>query len=237
MSIHSRYIRNNLAFYDTYRMRLIDAIGADVVKWELDAKDFQDSGGSGTDPRGYITTVVEAGAGTSEAEASDESGVRVELVTAGNDNDGINLQLVGEAFQFASTRDIYFGISLEASDATQSDFLVGLAISDTTLLGGVSDGVYFECLDAGTGISTVTEKDSTETQSDDEGTFADDTAVVLEFYFDGTTVTFFIDGVNVGTSTTNIPDDEALTPSIHFLNGAAGAERMKIHWARAFAIS
>lgn len=234
-SVRSRYVRQNLAFWESHRHRLVDAIGPDVVKWELDAKDFQDTGGSGTDPRGYVTTVVEVGTGTSEAEASDEAGRRVELVTAANENDGINLQLVGEAFRLDG-RDIYFGIALEADEATQVDFLAGLCISNTDPLGGVTDGVYFEKLDGGTGISTVTEKDSTETQTDDEGTLAADTLVTLEFYFDGTTVYFYVNGSRVGTHAANIPDDEPLTPTIQFLTGEGSAHRMKIAWARAISI-
>jgi hypothetical protein len=237
MGLKSRYIRGALAFYDTHRMRLIDAIGADVVKWELAAQDAQDTGGGGTDPRGYVTTMVEAGAGgNSEVEASDEVGVAWELITDNADNDGINIQLNGEAFKLTSGRDVYFGIELQANDATQSDFLAGLCISDTDLLGGMTDGVYLEKLDGGTGVSTVTEKDSTETQSDDEHVFAADTAVTLEFYWDGSKVHFFINGVEVGTSSTNVPDDEELTPSIHFLTGEAAVKRMKVHWARAIQI-
>lgn len=237
-TLHSRYVNGSLAFYDTHRMRIIDAIGTDVVKWDLKADDFQDTGGTGTDPRGYVTTVVEVGTGTTEAEASDEDGVTVELVTAQNENDGITLQRVGEAFK-ASGRDIYFGISLESNDATQSDFLVGLAISDTDPLGGVTDGIYFEKLDGGTGISSVTEKDSTETQNDSLGTYANDTAVDLDIYYDdsASTVYFFVDGAQVATHTANIPDDEELTPTIQYLNGAGGGvDRVKIHWARARAI-
>jgi len=235
MGVHSRHIRGALAFYDTNRQRLLEVIGPDVVEWKLRGDSFQQTAGTATDGRGYTTTVVEVGAGTSEAEASDEAGIEVELINAANDNDGQNLQLVGEKFQ-ASSRHLYFGIKLEADEATQSDFLVGLGITDTDALGGITDGIYLEKLDAGTSISAVTEKDSTETQTDSLGTFADDTAMVLEFLFDGTSVYFFVDGVEVAIHTANIPDDEALTPTIQFLNGEAVAHRMKIHWARAFSI-
>lgn len=236
MAVHSRHRRGNLLFWDTHRMRIVDAIGKDVSKWELRAIDAQDAGGTATDPRGYTTTVVEVGAGTSEAEASDEAGFTWELVTAANENDGISIQADGEQFR-PTGRDIYFGIELQADEATQVDFLVGLAISDTALLGGLSDGIYFEKLDGGTGISGVTEKNSTETQTDSLGTFAANTNVILEFYFDGTSVYFFVNGALAATHTANIPDDEPLTPSIELLAGSAAARRMKIAWARAIAIS
>ena len=66
---------------------IVDAFGQRVSKWLLDAQDFQANAGTGSDPSGYTTTVVEVGAGSSEAEISDEAGFEVELVTAANDND------------------------------------------------------------------------------------------------------------------------------------------------------
>ena len=235
---HSRFIRGNLAFYDTHRMRLVDAIGSGVIKWELrpDTAGLQDQGATGTDPHGAVTTVVEAGAGSSEMTASKTAGYAAELVSAAADNDGISVQFADENFELTAGQDLYFGIELEVDEATQVDWLVGLAITDTALLGGLSDGVYFEKLDVGTGISTVAEKDSTEIQSDSEGTFAAATLVFLEIYWDGSSLHFFIDGVEVGIVTTNIPDNEALRPSIEFLTGEAVAHTMKIRQARCIQI-
>ena len=236
--IHTRFIRGALAYWETHRMRLVDAIGANVIKWELrpDTAGLEDQGATGTDPHGAVTTVVEAGAGTSEITASKTAGYAAELVTAANENDGISVQFADENFEFTGDQDVYFGIELEINDVTQSDFLVGLCITDTALLGGLSDGVYFESVDAGTGVSTVTEKDSTETQSDSEGTLVDATLMFLEFYWDGTSVYFFIAGVQVGIVTTNIPNDEALRPSIEFLTGEAVAQTMKVRQARCIQI-
>ena len=53
--------------------------------------------------------------------------------------------------------------------------LIGLSVTDTAMLGGLANGIYFECLDGATGISAVTESGSSETQSDSLGTLADDT--------------------------------------------------------------
>jgi hypothetical protein len=149
------------------------------------------------------------------------------------------MQVTGEAFDLASGNYTYFGIQFQASEATQSDFLVGLCITDTTLLGGMTDGIYFECLDASTDINFVLEKDSTETTSASAvGTFADATDVTLEFLFDGTNVDAWVNGtVQTRLATTNLPDNEQLTPSIHFLTGAASAETMSVKWLRAIQIN
>src|SRR3989304_5641039 len=120
-------------------MRLVDALGPDVVKWNLEAQDAQAQGSTATQPAGYTTTLVEVGAGgESYIEASDEAGFRWEGVADNAGNDGVSTQLVGEAFR-PTGRDIYFGIALQADEITQDDFLVGLCITDTTLLGGMTD--------------------------------------------------------------------------------------------------
>ena len=54
------------------------------------------------------------------------------------------------------------------------------------------------------------------------------TTDALEFFYDGTNVEFFVNGTNVGSHTANIPNDELLTPSIHFLTGAPAAKTMTI---------
>ena len=45
------------------------------------------------------------------------------------------------------------------SDATQSDALVGLAITDTTAIDGVTDGIFFTKDDGDTNLDFVVEKD------------------------------------------------------------------------------
>jgi len=115
-------------------------------------------------------------------------------------------------------------------------WITGDHITDTALLGGMTDGIYFRKVDASASIAAVTEKNSTETEAAEVGTLVANTTIILEFYFDGATVYFFVNGVQVAAHTANIPDDEALTPSIEFLTGEAVAHRMKVAWGRAFAI-
>ena len=237
--IHTRHIRGALAYYDTHLMRLLEAIGGEVIKFDLRpyTHNLQDQAGTGSDPAGAIVTVVEAGAGTSEITASKTAGYAAELVTAANENDGISVQWADENFEFTSDQDIYFGIELEINDVTQTDFLVGLCITDTALLGGMTDGVYFESLDGSTDVDAVTEKDSSETQTSTAvGTLVDATLIFLEFYWDGTTVYFFVDGAQKATSILTIPDDEALRPSLEFLTGEAVANTMKVRQMRAIQI-
>lgn len=232
--LHSDYRGGNLVYWDTHRKRIIHALGADAYGF---SDDFVGGGASAADTLlGWTTTLVEAGASESTVAYTDVSGGALLITTDANEDDGVTLQRTGEAFGFAATqRMTYFGCRLKASEATQSDFLVGLCITDTTPLGGMTDGVYFEKLDGGTGISFTAEKDSTETQADSLATFAA-AFVILEFYWDGTGIEAFIDGVSVQRHTTNIPDDELLTPTIQFLAGAATAKTMTVDWVRAWSI-
>lgn len=233
MPLNAKHIGNNLVFFRGSSLRVRDAIGEDVVKYD---EDFTDTVAASDAITGWTITLVEAGAGETTVARTDGSGGQLLLTTDANEDDGVNLQKTGESFKFHASNKVYFGCRFKSGEATQSDILIGLCITDTTLLGGMTDGVYFEKLDGGTGVSFVTEKDSTETQTDSLATFAADTWTLVEFYFNGTSVYASINGTLVATHTTNIPDDEDLTPSIHFLAGSAAVETMTIDWIRAIQI-
>ena len=232
--IHSRYIRGNLAFYQNHRMRLVDALGEDVYKYELTTPTLN---ATTVDPSGWTTTVVEAGTGTTEFDANNTAGRVGTITCAADENDGGQYQLLGEGFEFTSDQDIYAGIEFQGNDVDQTAILFGLCITDTTLLGGMTDGVYWESLDGSATTSTVTEKDSTETQTDSVSTLTDATDQVWEIYFDGSSVYFFADGTQSSTiHTANIPDDEALTLSLAVLTGEATANTVNVKWLRAIQI-
>jgi len=232
--LHSRYIRGALAFYEGHRMRLVDATGSEVFKYEL-LPDILEP--DGTDPRGWTTTVVEAGGGGDTNFSENDTAGRVGTITTDNaENDGGSYQLQGAIFELTSDQDVYVGCELQINDVDQTDLFFGLAVTDTALLGGVADGVYFESVDGSAAISTVTEKSASETQNDSQGTLVDATDIILEFYFDGTSVYFFIDGVEVEIHTLTIPDDVSLRLSIEFLTGEAIANTCNIKWMRAIQI-
>lgn len=235
-ALHSRYEKGNLLYWDTHQKRLIDAIGADVIKY---VDDFTQTGVPVADtPLGWTVTLVEGGTGESTVALTDVSGGALLITTDDAENDGVNLQRNGEAFGMASGAGYltYFGIRIKVSEATQSDLLVGLCITDTDLLGGMTDGAYFRKVDGSTSLAFATEKDSTETETTGVLTVAADTFYVLEFYFDGTTVEAFVDGVSVASHSTNLPDNELLTPSIHYLAGSAGAKTATVDWVRAIQV-
>lgn len=212
-------------------MRIIDAIGPDVTKYSLEP---HVANAAGTDPTGWTTTVVETGAGgDSDAVPATDAGYAWNLITDNADNDGISLQLLGTPFELTSDQDLYFGIEFQINDVTQSDFFLGLAITDTAILSGVTDRIGFESLDGSTDIKLAIEKDSTETLTASLGTLVDATLVYVEFYWNGTSIYPFINGVGAALpAVTNLPDNEALRLTLEFLTGEAVAQTMKIRQGR-----
>ena len=148
MSVRSRYDNGNLIFYDTHRHRVLKVIGPNL-HLEMPALGNFLTGPDASDADGWTTTVVEVGAGTSEFSPAVGDGQFVAtIITAANEDDGLQMQGPGAAITCIADRQAYFGIKFRINDVTQSDLLFGACIADTTLLGGMTDGVYLESLSA-----------------------------------------------------------------------------------------
>ncbi len=201
------------------------------------------------DPTKYITdfvdfntyaagdwTVTETQAGATQALSSANGPGGVLLLTnSAADNDVNQLQRAVEAFKFTSGKQTWFRARLKVSDATQSDVYVGLIITDTDLVGGITDGVYFRKDDGDAQWDIVSLMNSSGTSSTNIGTLVADTYVVLGFYYDGgTTVEAWIDGTKVATLTvalgTSLVNDEELAVTVSLTNGEAVAKTMAIDY-------
>jgi len=176
-------------------------------------------------------TVTETGTATQALNNSDGG---VLLVTnAASDDDASFSNKVGESFLLASGKKAWFDCRFKVSDATQSDVVIGLQITDTAPL-AVTDGVYFLKADASPTMNMLVTKDSVSTTTAVH-TMVSDTYVRLSFYYNGIdAIKVFADGVHVGTSVvTNLPDDEVLTVSFGIQNGEAVAKTMSIDYIMA----
>lgn len=173
--------------------------------------------------------VTEVGVATQAL--ADEDGGALLVTNAAADNDSSFSQKVGESFLFETGKKLWFEARLKVSDATQSDWVAGLQITDTTPL-AVTDGVYFRKDDGDANVDFVVVKDSTATTASAVTTNADDTYIRLSFYYNGVDeVVYFADGVRLGSSvTTNLPDDEVLTVSFGIQNGEAVAKTMSVDY-------
>ena len=175
-------------------------------------------------------TVTETDAGATQALTDGDGGLLLITNTAA-DNDLVSLQKKGESFRFASGKKLFFEARFKVSDATQSDVVIGLQITDTTPL-DVTDGVFFIKADGAATVNLLVEKNNTATTTSSVATMANDTFIRLGFYYDGASaIEYSVDGVVTGTSvTTNLPDDEDMTVTIAIQNGEAAAKTMTVDY-------
>lgn len=245
MATRSIHRRDNLTFYDPRWSPTKPPVGQGIW-WTcpqlaaLDPRtafsffdDFFEFRLAGTDI-GWIRTATGAGSSV----ISDAAGGVLLNTNAAADNDMIQLQWNSENFKLAANKPIWFEARVKVSDKTQSDLLVGLAITDTSLIvSAPSDGVYFLKNDGDANINCVTMLNTTATSTDSALDMVDDTFVRLGFFCDGVSaVYFYVDGVLVATHTTNIVDDEELTVSFAIQNGEGVAKNASIDYIKAVQI-
>lgn len=222
-------IAGNLVYIDNgvHRRRVIDAIGPDVFKF---LNDFMLGQGLSATALGDQATVTATG--TSPVVFTDSAGGALLITTGGTEDDGVNIQWLGENFHLGATgiRALYFGARFKISDATETDFFIGLCDTDTDILGAADDSIGFRKADGTTAVSFVTEKGGTETTA---AAFTADTSWhIVEFYYDADagSLEAFVDGVSLGTiAVTNLPDEEQRV-SVAFFTGETGANTMQIDW-------
>ncbi len=192
----------------------------------------------------WVITTTEAGAGaaTEAIAAQEECGALLitnDLADADSDefqasSDGGTTVL--EAWSLTAGQKLGFSTRFKVNDADDVDAMIGLVITDTAMIDGTTDGIYFRIVEASATLELVCEKDSTETVLD-MATMADDTYVEVGFHYNGAgVVTGYKRNANddrwmkVGTITTNLPDDEQLALSFAIQNGAAAADTMTIDY-------
>jgi len=227
-------INGNTVWRDTNRPhRWYDAIGPDVCKL---VEDFVDTEFSAADQMAaWLATLIEDGAGESTvALVGGSAGGEVVLTADIGDNDGINAQLLGEAFYLAARYPTYFGARFKAAEVIQCDLALGLVITDATfLLSGTTDGLYFRSPDGVATLQLVAEKDSAETVIG-VATLAANTYVTVEYLFWGGILYIYVNGVQVAEladSDPNFPDDEYLTPTIALLTGEiTNVKTLTVDW-------
>lgn len=198
----------------------------------------------------WLVTVVDGGSDNGETILllDNQYGGQVALKTNDADSDSLACQLNGEAFRLADDRSIVFEARLHL-DVLTGYWAVGLGITDTSPEVAISDYILFgNTSDAGAvgtaDIRCATGKNvgagdealnatavtgSTVTDSGVDLTAS--TFVTLRFEVEGTSsVTFYVNGTQVAKHTTNLPDDEHMTPTIFLEAQAGAANTMTLDW-------
>lgn len=228
--VSSKFVNGALVYTEDYDYRWVHAIGPGVRQWEMRiGSDF-------TTACEYTVTAINTGGGASTIAQAVTAGDRALITTDDADNDSINLQVVGTPFQLAAGHPLYFGAKVSTNEATQSDLLLGLATTDTTLIAAhalnvVDDGIYFYKLDATTAIYGAYEKSGTvgATVSD---TVMDTSKHTYEIYYDGVgAISYYLDGGLVVQASAGYPT-VVMAPSLFFATGAAAAKTCTVEWMR-----
>ncbi len=160
----------------------------------------------------------------------DGGGGLVRITTDALDNDNEFVQSIREIFLFETGRRAWFRARFLVSEATQSDFVIGLQVRDTSPL-AVADGVFFQ-KDDGDALLDFHSTNTTDTPSLAIATVVDATFLEVSFYWDGIDrIWFGVDDVVLGNITpgANLPNTE-LTVSWGYQNGVAGAETMDVDY-------
>ena len=199
-------------------------------------------------------TVTEVGAGGAITLSADLVPPRLIVTTDAADNDSQEAQFTaanaaGEMFALRTGKKLYFRCQFSLSDAAnlittvqQADLFLGLAITDTTVIAGNTDFIGFHKADGSGLINFVAGKNSTLltdqiVTSTGVTLVAADAGVAeadlhtFEFLALGTTeVLVYADGVHVASvgSSTQLPDDENLCPTIALQNGEAVVKVMNL---------
>ena len=185
------------------------------------------------DTNDWTLTTVEAGASSATEAIGNLLGGVLVVTNDAADDDSDFFQSAKEIFKWTSGKRLYFGMRAKISDVTQSDFVFGLQITDTTPL-AVTDGMYFQSDDGDAYLDFHSVKNSTATDVTQLATLTNDTYFVIEAYYDGANKwELFFNGATVGAcALTNVCDDEELAISFGIQNGEAVAKILSVDWIR-----
>ena len=180
----------------------------------------------------WTITTTEDGTGSASEALTDGDGGILLVTNAAGDNDHDFFQLVKEGFKYEAGKQLAFNIRFKTNDATETDIVAGLQLTDTSPL-DVTDGIFFLKSDGAATITFVVEKDSTQSTLDLPNSLADDTFMTLGFVYDPRDQKFHVFQNNVLAGTvvsTNAPDDEEMTLSFGIQNGAAAAKTLSVDY-------
>jgi hypothetical protein len=179
----------------------------------------------------WTITQVEAGASDSSEAVADADDCILTLTTDANEDDNTWTQSIGEVFTFTSGKEMYFETRLKVGDATQSDFVVGLHVRDTSPIASApADGLYFRKDDGDALLDISSRATSVGTEATGIYTVVDDTYITISWYYDGaTSVVAAVDNVVVGTITAT-PTTTELAVSFGVQAGSAAADVLSIDY-------
>lgn len=178
----------------------------------------------------WTLTTVEV-AGTASEAIAGAGGGHLVVTNGTNEDDYDSFQLIPETFKLVAAKKTWFRARMKVSDATQSDFLIGLVITDTDPMTSFTDGIVFKKDDGDTNLDFSSLKDSAGSTATAIHTVVDDTFMNLGFYFDGVNIEVYVNGNLVKKfDSATFCDNEDLAVTFHIQNGAAAAKVLTLDY-------
>jgi hypothetical protein len=178
----------------------------------------------------WTITAVSVGTGTSAISTPDTHGGMALITSADNENDGIWAQTIGETFLMASGKKTWLKTRLSISDATQSDWIVGLHSTSTTPLAATMR-FLFKSEDGAATIEFNNDNNTTDSDSSTVATMADATFITLGAYYDGvSTIKLFADDVLTQTMTDITVPAAEMAVGFGAINGSASVETTNVDY-------
>ena len=228
-------------FIDNLRTRFNNGVNNEDVGSIFNALQFPSHLGSHVYEEDFYTYIAGEWTetdvqGANTVAPQDGNGGIITMLLAGADDDEVQLQKIAagistETFLFDPDKRFFVEVLATLSEVLLSEILIGLAITDTTLLAGHADGISFRKAEGAGLVTLVSEKNSVEV-SGDVGTIVDATAFRLQAYYDGQgsdgRLYGALDGAVGSFSEPNasFPDDEELTISFAVRAGEAAAKTL-----------
>ncbi len=170
--------------------------------------------------------VTETQAGATQAQVADAVGGEFILTNDAGDDDVVQLQSAETFFKVTAGKKAWFECKFKVSDATQSDFFIGFATTDTSIIAGTTDSIGFRKLDGTTSMLSITEDNTSET-TNTAATIVADTYVTGGFYWDGVSkIKFFVNRALTATHTATIEQTNKLALTFCLQNGEAVAKTL-----------
>ena len=197
--------------------------------------DFDEFSHHATNSALWLSTAV----GSSTAALTDADGGILLLTTGGTEDNGISAQWSGweaaavtEAWTWEAGKSMWFKTRLKLSNATQTDIVIGLAVTDTSPW-DAADGLFFLKVDGSTTLNFKAVKTGVGTSTVSTATLADDTFFTVGFWWDAAmgVLTVYYNDNPVGNleTTTNFPSTE-LAVTLGLLTGSGDARTSQIDY-------
>jgi len=167
--------------------------------------------------------------GANTVALADEKDGWITLTTAGADDDAVQIVETKGTIKLEATKDARVEFRVKCDEATQVDLFVGLVDSDATNALTDDDRLGFQKDDGDVNWDIVAEKNGAELKADSSQNIAADTADKLGIFWDSSasTVYFYINDTQVGSTTTNIPNDEVLSAVLLVQAGEVAVKVLK----------